>query len=31
MRVWIIIDLLLTAAILATIPVSPQATQHGVD
>jgi hypothetical protein len=31
MRVWTIIGLLFTAAILATIPVSPQATQRGVE
>jgi len=31
MRVWTIIGLLLTAATLATIPVSPQATKRGVE
>jgi uncharacterized membrane protein len=31
MRVWTIIGLLFTAAILATIPVSPQATHRGVE
>jgi uncharacterized membrane protein len=31
MRVWTIISLLFTAATLATIPVSPQATQRGVE
>jgi hypothetical protein len=31
MRVWTIVGLLFTAAILATIPVSPQATQRGVE
>jgi hypothetical protein len=31
MRVWTIIGLLFTAAILATIPVSPQVTQRGVE
>jgi hypothetical protein len=31
MRVWTIAGLLFTAAILATIPVSPQPTQRGVE
>jgi hypothetical protein len=31
MRAWTISGLLFTAAILATIPVSPQATQRGVE
>ena len=31
MRVWTIIGLLFTAATLATIPVSPQTTQRGVE
>src|SRR6266511_2559789 len=31
MRVWTIIGLLFTAATVATIPVSPQATQRGVE
>ena len=31
MRVWTIIGLLFTAATLATVPVSPQATHRGVE
>src|SRR5262249_51699814 len=31
MRVWTIIGLLFTPAILATIPISPQLTQRGVE
>jgi len=31
MRVWTIIGLLFTAAILATVPISPQLTQRGVE
>jgi hypothetical protein len=31
MKLWSVIGLLFTAAILATIPVSPQVTQRGVE
>jgi len=31
MKAWSVIGLLFTAAILATIPVSPQVTQRGVE